>query len=40
MAKYYSISGRLELNDVEQFGKWLFEELQKHDFVGTFNESR
>jgi len=36
MSKYYSISGRVELYDFEKFRDWLFEELQKQDFVGTF----
>ena len=37
MSKYYSISGRVELYDFEKFRDWLFEELQKQDFVGTFD---
>lgn len=37
MSKYYSISGRAELYDFEKFRDWLFEELQKQDFVGTFD---
>jgi len=37
MSKYYSISGRAEIYDFEKFRDWLFEELQKQDFVGTFD---
>lgn len=37
MSNYYSISGRVELYDFEKFRDWLFEELQKQDFVGTFD---
>ena len=45
MSNYYSISGRVELYDFEEFRDWLFEEfrdwlfeeLQKQDFVGVFD---
>ena len=37
MSNYYSISGRVELYDFKKFRDWLFEELQKQDFVGTFD---
>ena len=37
MSNYYSISGRVELYDFEEFRDWLFKELQKQDFVGTFD---
>ena len=37
MSNYYSVSGRVELYDFKKFRDWLFEELQKQDFVGTFD---
>ena len=37
MSNYYSISGRVELYDFKKFRDWLFKELQKQDFVGTFD---
>ena len=37
MSEYYVLDGKIELYDVEKFKDWLFEELQKQEFVGTFD---
>ena len=37
MSEYYFINGKVELHDFEEFRDWLFEELQKQDFVGVFD---
>jgi len=37
MSEYYFINGKVEIYDFEKFRDWLFEELQKQDFVGVFD---
>jgi hypothetical protein len=37
MSEYYFISGKVEIYDIEKFKDWLFEELQKQEFVGIFD---
>lgn len=37
MSEYYILDGKIELYDIEKFKDWLFEELQKQEFVGTFD---
>src|SRR5690554_6850840 len=37
MSEYYFINGKVEIYDLGKFRDWLFEELQKQEFVGVFD---
>ncbi len=37
MSKYYYISGKVKIHDLEKFKYWLFEELHKQDLVDVFD---